>query len=385
MINVLQRLAELDGDNPNVSQAKPTIGPDAAVEAIQKSLSEELSVESLRYLSGVKETLEECGMMPGMEGAMPVGAPSTPASFSINATAQSGDEVANMLTQIMQLAGAHKVGPEHMPAVAQGKDPNGLMPDANADMKKMLDIMNEPRGPGDNAPPQVDKPEDEGLLGTMAGAGLGALAGGPLGAAVGGAAGDAMTGDEEESVDNLDGVSDPLAGMPDSATVGADMDPGTGEEPPVDIAGVGGGLAAAALSDGDPEEIAAGVEAGKEAAEAEENLIPDAKEDMRRLMDMLDNKPGDPNDVPAFDPNKMAYQPNDAKVGDRMDGTMPKGFAEDAVTQKLFSDYQQFVTEGGKKAKQDYNNNGKVEDPEAEYKGARNNAIKKAMGMKVKK
>lgn len=334
MINVLQRLAELDGQNPNVVPAKPKISADASIEAVQRTLSEELSVESLRYLSGVKATLEECGMMPGMESMMP-SAPAVPASFSINASASNGDEVASMLTQIMNLAGVKPVGSQDMPLEPNGPSAgNALVSPGNGndEMKRMIDVMNEPRGPGDNAPPEMDAPEDEGLLGTMAGAGLGAALGGPLGAAVGGAAGDSMTDPEE----------------------------GLGEEPPVDIAGVGGGLAAAALSGGDPEEIAAGVEAGQEATEGDQVLVPDAKEDMRRLMDMigggLDNAPNDPNDIPKFDSNKMAYQPNDADVGDRMDGTMPKGFAEDTMTQKLFNDYQQFMTEG---SKVDQNKDGK--------------------------
>ena len=335
MINVLQRLAELDEQNPNVVPSKPKVSADAAVEAVQRTLSEELSVESLRYLSGVKNTLEECGMMPSMENMMP-SAPTIPASFSINASASSGDEVASMLTQIMNLAGVKPVGSQDMPlepGVPDTGDALASRGNGNDEMKRMIDVMNEPRGPGDNAPPDMDGPEDEGMLGTMAGAGVGAALGGPLGAAVGGAAGDSITDPEEESL---------------------------GEEPPVDIAGVGGGLAAAALSGGDPEEIAAGVEAGQEATEGDQVLVPDAKEDMRRLMDMigggLDNAPNDPNNIPDFDSNKMAYQPNDANVGDRMDGTMPKGFAEDTMTQKLFNDYQQFMTEG---SKVDQNKDGK--------------------------
>ena len=330
MINVLKRLAELDSQNPNVVPAKPKISADAAVEAVQKTLSEELSVESLRYLSGVKETLEECGMYPEGMGMAP-SAPSTPASFSINATAADGDEVANMLAQIMTLAGAGKVGPEHMPV---DKEPNVMttLPSlsqanqsGNDEMKRMIDVMNEPEGPVSDD----GKPEDEGLLGTMAGAGIGAAVGGPLGAAVGGAAGDSLTGDGEQQEDE-----------------------GLGAIPEVDIAGVGGGLAAAAMSDGDPEEIAAGVEAGKEFTSDAEGGEMEAKDHIRKMMDMLDNSPNDPTDVPRNDPDKFAYNPNGGGmgVGDRMDGTMPKGnmTAEDTMTSKLFTDYQKFVTEGEK-------------------------------------
>jgi hypothetical protein len=112
---------------------------------------------------------------------------------------------------------------------------------------------------------------------------------------------------------------------------------------------VGGGLAAAAMSDGDPEEIAAGVEAGKEFTAGEEGGELEAKDHIRKMMDMLDNSPNDPTDVPAHDSEKFAYNPNGGGmgIGDRMDGTMPKGnmTAEDTMTSKLFSDYQKFVTE----------------------------------------
>jgi hypothetical protein len=162
----------------------------------------------------------------------------------------------------------------------------------------------------------------------MAGAGIGAAVGGPLGAAVGGAAGDSITGDSVE-------------------------DEGLGAIPEVDIAGVGGGLAAAALSDGDKDEIAAGVEAGKEFTGDSEGGEMEAKDHIRKMMDMLDNTPNDPRDVPAQDPDKFAYKPNGGGmgIGDRMDGNMPKGnmTAEDAMTSRLFSDYEKFVTEGEEK------------------------------------
>jgi len=346
MINVLQRLAELDGANPNVAQAKPKVSPDAAVEAIQKTLSEELSVESLRYLSGVKQSLEECGMWPGQQMGMMPGepqtmeamgtppAPSIPASFSINATASTGDEVAGMLTQIMNLAGVKPVGPQDMPLDKPHTTVSTVPPmGGNDEMKKMLDIMNEPRGPGDNAPPEtLDQPEDEGTMGTMAGAGIGAALGGPLGAAVGGVAGDSMTDSNPEDEEMGD----------------------TGE---VDIAGVGGGLAAAAIHDGDPEEVAAGMEAGKEASGS--GMTTDAKEDMRKLMDMIsnstyDNAGADSNEIAGPGTNSAtppSYNPNDGGRGDRMDGNMPKAHmtAEDLVTSKLFSDYEKFVTEGKEK------------------------------------
>lgn len=351
MINVLQRLAELDSQNPNVATAKPATTGDAAVEAVQKTLSEELSVESLRYLSGVKQTLEECGMYPESMGMMAPHQPSTPASFSINATAADGDEVANMLSQILTLAGGGKVGQEHMPidkpAQVMSTTPT-LGQSGNDDMKRMIDLMNEPKDEaanpddednyrnfgsdydgGNEDPHGWDDVEDkdEGVLGTLGGAALGAMAGGPMGAAIGGVAGDELTGDEQE-------------------------DEGTGEIPEVDIAGVGGGLAAAAMHDGDEEEIAKGVEAGKDFTDGSENEELEAKSHIRKMMDMLDNTPNRPTNVPHQQVDKFNYEPNGggAGIGDRMDGNMPKGnmTAEDSMASKLFNDYQKFVTEGKK-------------------------------------
>jgi len=81
MIDVLKRLAELDAQNPNVE--KTIVKEDAEI--------------------------AECGPQ-GLMGGMD--RPSTPAS--INITAGSGEELSDMLSTIMQLAGVHKVGDEHM-------------------------------------------------------------------------------------------------------------------------------------------------------------------------------------------------------------------------------------------------------------------------------
>ena len=114
MIDVLKRLAELDAKNPNVEKTM------------------------------VKEsTVAECGMMP-MPGMGIMSSPSHPhvaANYSINATAATGDEVANMLTQIMTLAGVHKVGDEHMGA----EPPAAVMtmePSAGDSMRSVIDKMN---------------------------------------------------------------------------------------------------------------------------------------------------------------------------------------------------------------------------------------------------
>lgn len=211
MIDVLKRLSELDEKNPNVYTDTQVLN---------------------------KEPLDECGMMPGS---------TTPAS--INITAGSGVELSHMLQDIMSLAGVHKVEPAQM---APSKDY-----DADS-MKRLIDTMNEPA--------------EEGLLGTMAGAGIGAALGGPLGAAVGGAAGDKITGDEEQE-------------------------------------------------------------------------------------EAYDNTPDDPKDVPDYDSNKLAYDPNDGDHKERQAG-LPRAVPMETIEQKLYKEYQEFIAEE-KKAKCNHTPKGK--------------------------
>jgi len=113
MIDVMKRLAELDSTNPNV----------------------------------VKENaVAECGPM-GIMGGMAEDKPDTPAS--INMTAGSGDELANMLATIMQLAGVKQVGAddlgvEHEPAVITAEPAMGVSPAVGDrdDMRSVLDKLN---------------------------------------------------------------------------------------------------------------------------------------------------------------------------------------------------------------------------------------------------
>lgn len=314
MINVLQRLAEIDATNPNVISAKPTVDTDAAVQAVQKTLSEELSVESLKYLSGVKNTIAECGMMPGM---MPP-PNNTPASFSINATAANGDEVAGMLTQIMNLAGVKSVGPSSMPV----DKPASVTPPMGGDMKQMIDTMNKADGADTDLVSGDRKPEDEGILGTVAGGVAGGLLGGPMGALTGAAAGDQLT--------DPDGSEDESVGEEDSD---------------VDIAGVGGALAGAAIH-GDAEGAAKGMQDG------EDESMTGANEEMRKLIDAVsgpeyDSTPADPTDVPPYVDDKYAYDPNTGDHRERQAG-LARANPMEEVTAQLFADYTKFVTEGEK-------------------------------------
>ena len=108
MIDLMKRLAELDSKNPNV----------------------------------VKESkVDECGMMPEM--GMGMDRPSMPAS--INVTAGSGEELGNVLKDIMSLAGVKPAGAEEPlsaePALAIDVEPAQDM-DPNSSMRSVMDLMN---------------------------------------------------------------------------------------------------------------------------------------------------------------------------------------------------------------------------------------------------
>lgn len=103
MIDVLKRLAELDSTNPNV--AKPTM-------ASEQSLATVSNIEGEQ----INESISECGPM----GMSSIDRPSTPATFSINASAESGEEVSSMLRDIMNLAGVKPVS--DLPAFSAPKD-----------------------------------------------------------------------------------------------------------------------------------------------------------------------------------------------------------------------------------------------------------------------
>ena len=95
MIDVLKRLAELDSTNPNV--AKPTM-------KLEQSLATVSNIEGEQ----ITESVNECGPM-GMSSIGGMDRPSTPATFSINASAESGEQVSSMLRDIMNLAGVKPV------------------------------------------------------------------------------------------------------------------------------------------------------------------------------------------------------------------------------------------------------------------------------------
>jgi hypothetical protein len=278
MLNVMQRLAELDSGNPNVVPAT-----EARIQPVTPDMMPQLpdltEMSELRSLSGLKP-VNECGIMPMGEMGH-----HTPASFSINASAANGDEVAGMLSQIMNLAGVHQVGPQHMPVQHGSTQPLNAEPAGHDEpeiMRSMLDKMNDP-------------PEDEGAIG----AGLGAMAGGAMAGIPGAVAGGAMGGSLED----------------ESAGSGEQAEPGTAE-PMQSMA----------------DEIRSMADKLKGIEDKDELNLED-----------YDNTP---NAATSTLHNDYAYQPNNTQVGNRMDGNMPKGNV--TFEDQLMAEYKKFVAENKK-------------------------------------
>ena len=110
---------------------------------------------SLRYLAGLKQIISECSMSPV---SLPTASPHTPANISI--TAGSGDELSQMLKNIMSIAGVHKVEPQHMPVIST--EPTMAKVNTHPSMKELVgkmdaidhleDSMNSGERPWDTSP-----------------------------------------------------------------------------------------------------------------------------------------------------------------------------------------------------------------------------------------
>lgn len=112
----------------------------------EESVQDDLTLESIRMISGIKKTLAECGI----EQMSMTGAPghSTPASISI--TAANGPELSGMLRDIMQLAGRPHSEEEPLitepvatvePAV-QAEPADAMQVSPTDSMRSVIDILN---------------------------------------------------------------------------------------------------------------------------------------------------------------------------------------------------------------------------------------------------
>ena len=159
MINLMKRLAELDANNPNRQPEKTShltvtenFNEEVTNIELDETAQDELTLESIRVLTGIKKTLAECGIETMSMGGMP--AHTTPASISI--TAANGPELSGMLRDIMQLAGRPQPDEEplstapvdHLEPVDH-EEPMGQMEPANAmqasptdSMRSVIDLLN---------------------------------------------------------------------------------------------------------------------------------------------------------------------------------------------------------------------------------------------------
>lgn len=116
-----------------------------------ENMDHDLTMESLRYLSGVNKTITECGIPTAM-----VGGSHTPAS--INITASSGPELTGMLKDIMSLAGVRDT-PKTID-VLSSPSPVDHTPSQGPNMAALIRAVDEPEADSDS---MNDEPENEGM------------------------------------------------------------------------------------------------------------------------------------------------------------------------------------------------------------------------------
>jgi len=163
MIDVMKRLAALDAANTKADSTKIVqTRTHSYMQESQQDLPSrpEPDMASLRALSGLK-SLDECGMggmMPEMGMSMAPERPTTPAT--INMTAGSGEELGDLLTTIMSLAGQGKTvdaGPalDNTPPAAGILEPVGPV-SAVDNMRSVIDKLN-PMDDGEDGEDDVNQ------------------------------------------------------------------------------------------------------------------------------------------------------------------------------------------------------------------------------------
>jgi len=332
MINVLQRLAELDAKNPRVERPMvmetPTLG--GGIKQLDVHMPEP-DMKALRQLSGLMESREfsnsiaECGI-PGMGAPMP----STPASLSM--TAGNANEIVTMMRGLADIAsGASSSG---MPGMGAPMPSSGGM---LGDMPAPMDLDHDGDMDG-TAMPMGDEPMDGMGPPDMGGDDLG---GGPMG------------GDELADMVNKLKTGQPVkisTNMPVKVKTSNPVSGGEKDEGV--IGGALGGAAGAAL--GGPAGAVAGYTAGSKAGDDMSSEDEEMAEDMR----VWDTSPKE--NTRDYNPNDFAQMFNKikdldvAKAATRADNPLKRESVEQAqpvdslteLTDQLFADYQAFVNEG---------------------------------------
>ena len=362
MINVLQRLAELDGQNPRVERPRITETPVLGDGIKQLDISmPEPGINDLRKLSGVlKESIQECGI-PGMGAPMPM----TPASLSMSAG--NANEIVTMMRGLADIAS----GASHSGMPAMGAEmPHGDAMMGGSEMPMPMDMDHD----GDMDGVAMDMGAEPEMGMEEPGMGSDDLGGGPMG------------GDELADMVNKLKTGQPVkisTNMPVKVKTSNPVSGGEKDEGV--IGGALGGAAGAAL--GGPAGAVAGYTAGSKAGD---DLAGDEEdESMAEDMRVWDTSPKET--TRDYNPNDFAQMFNkikdidQAKAATRADNPLKRESVEEAqpadslteLTNKLFSDYQAFVNES-KKAKKDYDGDGKIETNKDEVWGSRAKAAAKA-------
>lgn len=362
MINVLQRLAELDGQNPRVERPRITETPVLGDGIKQLDISmPEPGINDLRKLSGVlKESIQECGI-PGMGAPMPM----TPASLSMSAG--NANEIVTMMRGLADIAS----GASHSGMPAMGAEmPHGDAMMGDSEMPMPMDMDHD----GDMDGVAMDMGAEPEMGMEEPGMGSDDLGGGPMG------------GDELADMVNKLKTGQPVkisTNMPVKVKTSNPVSGGEKDEGV--IGGALGAVAGGAL--GGPMGAVGGYSAGSKAGD---DLAGDEEdESMAEDMRVWDTSPKET--TRDYNPNDFAQMFNkikdidQAKAATRADNPLKRESVEEAhpadslteLTNKLFSDYQAFVNES-KKAKKDYDGDGKIETNKDEVWGSRAKAAAKA-------
>jgi hypothetical protein len=309
MLNVLQKLAELEGRSTQVS--KPVEKSQVLTETKKTELNlPEPDMAELRALSGFKKklnesTIAECGM--GVMGSpMPSMMPA-----SLNMSAGNAQEIVSMMRGIMDLAkGETGFGTSHIPAMG------AAMPDMGIPLAlpKLGSEMGDVDGDGDHdmKDHDLEQPDSGPLTGDVPGV-SGPTSFGP----------NANDSGDDEIADLIRKVK-----TGQSVKVSTDMPVKVTSDEPI-----------------------------KGSTTDKLNSTNDDNEE-----EGYDNSASDPNDIPKFDPNKMAHVINKIDSAD-MSATpfgsgsnpLPTGKKKEessdpfaAFESKLFAEYKKFVAEGPK-------------------------------------
>lgn len=156
MKNLLQALSDIEP--PKVEDKKRLIQEGAGPGQILNVQMEDLDAASLRYLSGVRKILEECGMTP--PASMPSSAPPPPATLNI--TAANAHELGTLLKTMTGLNGDGDY--KHEPVYRADPSPLHHSDNGEFDMRGMVKLIDDGEFEEDLIQDQYDNTPSEQYL-----------------------------------------------------------------------------------------------------------------------------------------------------------------------------------------------------------------------------